>query len=132
MTPDTSVSVLNDALHEQAAGLFADMAAVDLIARHDVWLHRTSFRPFIHVGHCQATGTPVAHIRWRAARTALERGQLPCSDSEADILRIATSLAANIPIRLRQVLGGFDRRNAALIADAITLANGHHPREICP
>lgn len=132
MNPDLNVSVLVAALHEHAAGLFADTAAVDLIARHDMWLHRSCFHPFIHIGHCRATGTPIAHIRWRAARTALERGQLPCSDSEADILRIAASLAAGTPIRLRQVLGGFDRRNAGLIANAITLANGYHPLEIHP
>jgi hypothetical protein len=112
------------ALHEHAAGMLADTAAVDLIACHGFWLPRPEFQPFIHIGRCRVTGASLAYLRWRCALTALNHGQLPCSDSEADILRIAASLGANTPIRLRHVLGGLDHRNIALVTDAITLANG--------
>jgi hypothetical protein len=112
------------ALHQHAAGLLADTAAVDLLARHHTWLARPDFHRHIHIGHCHATGEPVAYIRWRAALAALIGGQLPCSTSESDILRIAAGLGANVPLRLRHVLGGLDRHNIGLVTDAITLANG--------
>jgi hypothetical protein len=112
------------ALHRHAAGLFADTAAIDLIARHGVWLHRTQFQPYLHLGHASATTADVGYVRWRAALTALNQGHLPCATSEAAILRIAAGLGANIPLRLRHVLGGLDHRNVALVTDAIALANG--------
>lgn len=124
MNPDTPIHALIDALRAHADGLFADTAAVDLIVDHDIWLRRPQFQRFIQRGRWQISGMPFAHIRWRAAVTALDRGQLPCSSSEADILRIAASLGATIPIRLRHVLGGLDRRNVALVTEAITTANG--------
>jgi hypothetical protein len=41
------------------------------------------------------------------------------------VLRIAASLGDDdIPVRLRSVLGGLDRRNIALVTTAITTANG--------
>jgi hypothetical protein len=122
--PDPHIQDLVAALHEHAAGLHADTAAVDLLARHHTWLNRPDFRRYIHLGRCHTSGMPIAHIRWRPALTALTGGRLACSDSEADILRIAAGLGADIPIRLRHVLGGLDRHNIGLVTDAITLANG--------
>jgi len=121
---DTYLDDLITALHEHAAGLHADTAAVDLIARHRVWLARDQFEPYIRTRRPHPTAAPEAHIQWRKAVAALTNGHLACSTSEAAILRIAASLGANIPIRLRQVLGGLDRRNIALVTDAITHANG--------
>jgi hypothetical protein len=115
------------ALHEHAAGITADTAAVDLIAAHRVWLTRPDFGPYIQPGPCHPTAAPTALIRWPAAVTALGQGRLPCSSSEADILRIAASLGAGIPIRLRDVLGCLDHRNIALVTKAIALANGTWP-----
>ena len=41
------------------------------------------------------------------------------------MLRIAASLGDHdIPVHLRQILGGLDHRNIALVAAAITAANG--------
>jgi hypothetical protein len=115
------------ALHEHAAGITAATAAVGLIATHRVWLPRPDFHPFIQYGHCHGTGQPTALIRWRAAVTALNQHRLPCSTSEADILRIAASLGAGTPIRLRAVLGCLDHRNIALVTEAIALANDTWP-----
>jgi hypothetical protein len=118
---------LVEALHEHAVGITAQVAAVDLLAAHRVWLARTDFAPFIQHGRCHATGAPMASIRWRAAVTALGQGRLPCSASEADVLRIAASLGAAVPIRLRDVLGCLDHRNIAHVVRAIALANDTWP-----
>ncbi|MGH9260956.1 MAG: hypothetical protein ACRD08_13855, partial [Acidimicrobiales bacterium] len=64
-----------------------------------------------------------ACIDWAAAHEALQRGQLPCSASEAAILAIAASLAAVLPLSLRAALGGLDRTNIAAVTTAITAAN---------
>jgi hypothetical protein len=116
---------LAEQLCEHAIGVNADYAAADLIANHRVWLLRRDFAPFIQRGRYH--GQPTAVIRWRAAHTALQHGQLPCSGSEADILRIAASLGAGIPIRLRHVLGNLDHHNIAHIVRAIGLANDTWP-----
>ena len=122
--PNPRTELLVSCLREDAGGLLADTAAVDLLARHHTWLARPDFRRHIHIGRCHATDTPLAYIRWRAALTALTSGQLPCSTGEADILRIAAGLGANIPVQLRHVLGGLDRHNIGLVTDAIVYANG--------
>lgn len=116
---------LAEQLCEYALGVNADYAAVDLIANHAVWLHRPDFAPFIRRGRYH--GEQTATIRWRAAHTALHRGRLPCSGSEADVLRIASSLGAGVPIRLRDVLGNLDHRNIAHVVRAIGLANDTWP-----
>jgi hypothetical protein len=126
MTNDQDAQLVA-ALHEHAIGITADTAAVDLIATHRVWLARPDFGPFIQHGRYHATAAPTALIRWRAAVTALGQGRLPCSSSEADILRIAASLGAGIPIRLRGVLGTLDHRSTTLVTNAIALANDTWP-----
>jgi hypothetical protein len=64
-------------------------------------------------------------IRWRAAVHALDTGRLPCSSSEAAVLRIAASLGDEaVGVHLRSVLGGLDSRNIALVTGAIAAANG--------
>jgi hypothetical protein len=118
---------LVDELHEHVVGINAQTAAVDLLASHRVWLARPDFARFIQHGRCHSTGQPMATIRWRAAHTALQRGQLPCSSSEADILRIAVSLAAGVPVRLRDVLGCLDHHNIAHLVRAIGIANDTWP-----
>jgi hypothetical protein len=68
-----------------------------------------------------------AWIDWAAAVTALEHAELRCPASEATMLRIAASLAADLPLSLREVLGGLDRTNIAAVTTAITAANGTRP-----
>ena len=112
-------------LHDSAAGLCADTAATGLITAHGHFLHQPGFRRLIAAGSSISAGEPVAVIRWKAAIHALDTGRLPCSASEKAVLRIAASLGDHaIPVHLRQVLGGLDRRNIALVAAAITAANG--------
>lgn len=122
-----SVEALATALRNHAAGLLADTAAVDLVTGHGVWLRRAAFHQHIHVPRRQSGGVAMAYIDWPAATAALEDGALPCSGSEAAVLRIAAGLGADIPTRLREVLGSLDHRNIALVTTAIAHANGTRP-----
>ena len=66
-----------------------------------------------------------AWIDWPAALTALQHGELPSSASEADMLRIAASLAHGTTGQpCAQVLGGLDAHNITAVTTAITTANG--------
>jgi hypothetical protein len=111
-------------LADAADGLSADTAAIELITRHDCFLHRTEFRRLIAAGPGITSSHPVAVIRWQAVMHALETGQLPCTASEQAILRIAASIGdPAVAVRLRTVLGSLDQRNITLITTAITRAN---------
>ena len=118
---------LVESLYEHVIGVNADTAAVDLIAHHGVWLRRPDFAPFLKHGRCPSTGEATATIRWRAAHTALQRRQLPCSGSEADVLRICASLGAGVAVNLRHVLGNLDHHNIAHVIRAIGIANDTWP-----
>jgi hypothetical protein len=107
-----------------AAGMLADTAAAGLIIAHGHFLHDPAFRRIIAAGASVTDGQPFAVIRWNAAVWALEHGHLPCSGSQRAVLLIAASLAEGIPVSLRDCLGSLDRRNIALVTDAITAANG--------
>jgi hypothetical protein len=112
-------------LYDAAEGMCADVAAVMLTGRHGHFLHQPAFRRIIAAGSSITTGQPLAVIRWTAAICALENGQLPCTGSEQAILRIAASLAdPGIAVNLRDNPGNLDRRNIALVTDAIKAANG--------
>jgi hypothetical protein len=123
---------LATALQDHAAGSLTDMAAANLIIGHEVWLRRRDFQEeFLRARYCHPTCPPSVAIRWRAAIAALNQGLLPCSGTEADLLRVAASLATDLPLQLHRALGSFDHRNITLITDAITIANGGQPHR-CP
>lgn len=120
-----SAATLACLLRAHTAGLLADTAAVGLLIAHRHWLARPDFTTrFVHPVTAGDGDSIGAWIDWPAAITALQRGQLPSSTSEADMLRIAASLAAEAPVILRDVLGGLDRANIAAVRAAITTANG--------
>jgi hypothetical protein len=111
-------------LQDTASGTPADLAAVELIARHNHFLHQPAFRRLIASASSVLTGEPVLTIRWQAAITALEAGRLHATGSEQAMLRIAASIGDHdIPVHLREILGGIDHRNITLITTAITHAN---------
>lgn len=115
-------------LHAHAAGRLAGTAAVNLLITHRYWLTHPGFTgAFVHPVTAADGRRVRAWIDWHAAITALDRGELPCTGSEAHLLRIAASLAAGTPISLREVLGGLDRTNIAAVTAALTAANGTHP-----
>lgn len=123
-TPQTPARVAY-LLRTHAAGLLPETAAVDLLITHRYWLTHPAFTArFVHPVTTDA-GCPIgAWIDWHAAITALRRGDLPCSASQATMLRIAASLAADLPLSLREVLGALDATNLTAVTTAITTANG--------
>jgi hypothetical protein len=58
---------------------------------------------------------------------ALNEHVVPCSTSEAAMLRIAASLGGDVPVRLGRVLGGFDTANMTRTLDAVCVANHGRP-----
>jgi hypothetical protein len=121
----TSPADLAAALRAHAQGLHCPEAAVELLINHAGWLRRGDFHPFIHTAAGLINRTPMAGIDWADAITALNRGQLPCSDGEARMLRLAASLAHGIPVDLGDALTGLDAHNAELVAHAVKHATGH-------
>jgi hypothetical protein len=111
------------ALRAHARGLYCEQAAVELLIGHRGWLDREDFAGrFVQVG-----GEPAlrrAWVDWRAAVTALTTDALACSASEGQVLRVAASLAAGVPIDLRAAVTGLDAGNVALVAEAVLHANG--------
>jgi hypothetical protein len=112
-----------------AKGLLCAEAAVELLIGHRWWLCRKDFASVaVKPGRNVFTGTAVAGIDWQAADRALESGALPCSSGEGQVLRIAASIAAGIPVDLREAVTGLDEGNAVLAATAVLHAAGHrHP-----
>jgi hypothetical protein len=124
MNTAISARQLTCLLQDTAAGLPADLAAIELIARHNYFLHRPEFRRIIAAGSSVFTTQPAAVIRWNAAICALEAGRLPCPNSAEAVLRIAASIGDdNIPVHLRHHLGNLDQHNINLITTAIAHAN---------
>jgi hypothetical protein len=66
----------------------------------------------------------LASIDWEAAVTALDAGELPCSNGERRVLRLAASIAAGTPVSLANTLTGIDDRNATLAIQAVARATG--------
>jgi len=117
-------SFLDGALRAHADGdLCAEAAAGLLIA--DRWLDRDDFAgQFVTVAASPGSGPDVAVIDWPAAAAALGRS-LPCSGGERRLLQVTASLAAGIPVSLRDAVTGLDERNARLVAGAVLHASGH-------
>lgn len=114
MTP----APLHTALRAGADGLYALEAGTGLLIAHGTWTGRDDFRRFIHHG----TGT--AAIDWEAAVTALDAGLLPGSAGEKRMLRLAASLAADIPVQLGEAVTGIDTANTAIVVKAVLHATG--------
>jgi hypothetical protein len=101
------------------------VAAVELLIAHAVWLGRNDFVDrFVDTAGDLAGGGVLAWVRWRAATKALDAGRLPCSSSEAQVLRIAASLAEGVGVDLGEAVTGLDEDNIGLIAVAVLRANG--------
>ena len=103
--PDTLAWLLRA---HATGGRLADTAAIDLLISHRYWLARAAFTRFVHPVTTAEGHHIGAWIDWPAAITTLQHGELPSSASEADMLRLAASLAHGLPVALREVLGGLD------------------------
>lgn len=109
---------LTAALRAGAEGLYSLEAAAELIIAHGAWLGREDFRRFIHHGR----GT--AAIDWEAAISALGAGGLPSSGGERRMLRLAASLACDVPVSLGEAITGIDDRNVGLLISAVLHTSG--------
>jgi len=79
----------------------------------------------VESGRGITSGAVMAVVDWEAAVAALEAGRLPCSGGEGRILRLAASIAAGVPVDLREALTGLDEANSGLVAVAVLHAAGH-------
>ena len=95
------------ALGACATGIRAAEAGVGLLASNGVFLRRDDFTTRF-IEHGTSDGSPMAAIDWDAAITALNAEELPCSGGERRILQLSASLAAGIPVSLRDTVTGID------------------------
>jgi len=117
---------LPGALTASAAGIHTLEAAAELIIGCGCWLHREDFTSRFITAEPDTSdlGSMLASIDWEAAVTALDAGELPCSNGERRILRLAASIAAGTPVSLSDALAGIDERNAVLAIQAVARAAG--------
>ena len=114
------------ALRTYAYGMLCAEAAAEILIGHRSWLRRDDFvEGFIKIGWDLASDTPMAYVNWPAVLTALDTGTLACSSGEAQILRIAASIAEGIPVDLRENLTSLDSHNTNLVTRAVIHAAGH-------
>jgi hypothetical protein len=124
-------AAITAALRACAAGLYPDEAGVELLISHSGFLNRRDFAGFIHAGTSISDGTTLmAQINWDAAISALHAGQLPLSGGEQRILQLAASIAADLPVCLRDTIPGLDNRNLKLLTTAIQHAAGQRPAHL--
>jgi hypothetical protein len=96
-----------------------------LLIGHAVWLRRNDFVNGFVVGADQPEGkVTLAWVDWAQAVRALGAGRLPCSGSEAALLRIAASVAEGIPVDLGEAVTSLDEHNLALVTESLLRAGG--------
>ena len=116
---------LSRALRAHAKGALCAEAAVELLVKHRSWVVRADFvSRFVDVFD-GIDGTPMAFVDWTEAVEALSAGELACSSSEGQILRIAASIAEGVPVDLSIAMCTLDATNAARVARALLHASGH-------
>ncbi|MFI6887792.1 hypothetical protein [Streptosporangium canum] len=116
---------LVEAARAWARGSYALEAAVELLVCHGTWLYRSDFlRMAVKYAPASYSRIPLAVISWDTLHAALCNGLLPCSNSEAAILRIVLSIAAGHPVDLGPAITRLDSTNLAYVLAAIRHAGG--------
>lgn len=119
------------ALQAHARGLLCTEAAIELLIDHQSWLRRQDFIDTCieHLTSSERPGSDpdIVFVDWVAALSALNAGHLPSSSGEAQLLRIAASLAGGLPVDLREAVTGLDATNTGYVTEAINHAAGHRP-----
>jgi hypothetical protein len=101
-------------------------AAVELLIGHRAWLYREDFTGIaVEPGRDVFSGREIAAVDFEAAAAALEAGVLACSSGEGQVLRLAASIAAGVPVDLREALTALDQASSGLAAAAVLYAAGH-------
>jgi len=114
-------------LRNWAEGSYADRAAVELLIEHDRWLTRADLLRCIDLipeTELFDPDRPVAIPDWKRIAAGLADNEFPASSSEVAILRIALSLADDVPVCLRTALVGLDSTNAAAVVDSVITTTG--------
>ncbi|GAA2897870.1 hypothetical protein GCM10010517_62940 [Streptosporangium fragile] len=120
-----SLAHLIEAARAWARGSYATEAAVELLIQHGTWLMRSDFRRMaVEYAPNVYNDTPYAVISWETLHSALYNGLLPCSGSEAAVLRIALSIAEGHPVDLGPAITRLDKTNLAYVLAAIRHAGG--------
>lgn len=105
-------------------------AAVGLLIGHASWLRRRDFLAVaVEFAESSEHRPATAAVDWRATVAGLDAGRLPCSSGEEQVLRLAASLAAGVPVDLGSTLTGLDEHNVALVAAAVAHAGGSPSRD---
>jgi len=112
-------------LRADAWGAYAAEAAVELLIAHEWWLHRDDFVNTFVATDPTGSDMPAAWIDWSGAVAALDAGRLPCSSGEAQVLRVAASIAAGVPVDLRDALCGLDVDTVASVVRAVAHVGGY-------
>jgi len=113
------------ALRAHARGRYHAVAAVELLIGHRRWLCREEFvGRFVWVGRALVGGDLLAVVDWPAVVKALAAGGLPCSGGEGCVLRIAASIAAGVPVDLRDCLSTLDGVSVGLVVQAVHCGGG--------
>ena len=127
---DADFEELSAALRAHAKGGLCAEAAVELMVEHRSWLVRADFvRRFVEMVD-GLSGTPMAFVDWTGAADALSSGELACSSSEGQILRIAASVADGIPVDLGGAMCALDAQNTLCVARTLLHASGHGSLDI--
>jgi hypothetical protein len=71
------------------------------------------------------SGQVMAAVDFEAVAGALEAGELPCARSEGQVLRLAASIAAGVPVDLGGAVSGLDASSTGLVARAVLHAAGY-------
>ncbi len=125
-----TASELEPMLRAWAQGVQSEEAAVELVIKHGVWLGRNDFRreciTAVDNGMHRGTRIPMAAISWQ--RSARFVKGAPASTGEANILRLACSLAGVNTGALRELTASLDPVNTARVLDALAHRAGWHER----
>lgn len=118
---------MDGALRACAAGSLAAMAAAELLIAGS-WTGRDDFAGFVTMTAGPGSGLAAAVVDWEAAAAAAAPGGgLCCSGGERRMLQVTASLAAGIPVDLRDAVTGLYYANIALLLTAIQHASGKRP-----
>ena len=127
----TTFHDLAAAMRVWAKGLLGLEAAVELLIGHGTWLTRADFAAAaLTSGRDGITGAVMVSVDFEAALAARRAGGLPCSAGEEQILALAASIAAGVPVALGDLVCGLDEDNAVRVAIAVLHAAGFGGRSV--
>jgi hypothetical protein len=127
----TTFCDLAAAMRVWAKGLLGLEAAVELLIGHRVWLTRADFAAAaLTSGRDGITGAVMVSVDFEAALAARRAGGLPCSAGEEQVLALAASIAAGVPVALGDLVCGLDEDNAVRVAIAVLHAAGFGGRSV--